>query len=287
MTAEAMKAFQQFSDIFRVYAQVGGVAQPNATTMQQMQSLFLNWSDTIYQVIQHFWQPKKAYVLGQVVWTPSMPAGAIAVCTKAGTTNGTEPTWPTIMGATVNDGGVTWKIVEEAPETLPADGGTADLAKNAEKFGGQLPAYYATASELAKRAPINNPAFTGNPTAPTAAAGTSNTQIATTQFVMNAIAEISSQGKIVSYNLAQNGYCKWDIGLILQWCVHWPNSQNYYAAFSMPFSSSCYVAVPNSRAYDNAYNMNVALYNFSNKGLYIMAGQGERAKGIDIIAIGR
>ena len=217
MAAEAMKAFQQFSDIFRVYAQVGGVAQPNATTMQQMQSLFLNWSDTIYQVIQHFWQPKKAYVLGQVVWTPSMPAGAIAVCTKAGTTNGTEPTWPTIMGATVNDGGVTWKIVEEAPETLPADGGTADLAKNAEKFGGQLPAYYATASELAKRAPINNPAFTGNPTAPTAAAGTSNTQIATTQFVMNAIAEISSQGKIVSYNLAQNGYCKWDIGLILQW----------------------------------------------------------------------
>ena len=31
------------------------------------------------------------------------------------------------------------------------------------------------------------------------------------------MAAISSQGKIVAYNLAQNGYVKWDIGLILQW----------------------------------------------------------------------
>ena len=34
---------------------------------------------------------------------------------------------------------------------------------------------------------------------------------------MTALSALSSQGKIVSYSLAQNGYCKWDIGLILQW----------------------------------------------------------------------
>lgn len=37
------------------------------------------------------------------------------------------------------------------------------------------------------RAPLASPAFTGTPTAPTAAAGTDNTQIATTEFVMDAI----------------------------------------------------------------------------------------------------
>lgn len=35
-------------------------------------------------------------------------------------------------------------------------------------------------------APINSPAFTGTPTAPTAAEGTNTTQIATTQFVTTA-----------------------------------------------------------------------------------------------------
>ena len=40
----------------------------------------------------------------------------------------------------------------------------------------------------ASKAPLASPALTGTPTAPTAAAGTSSTQIATTAFVSNAIA---------------------------------------------------------------------------------------------------
>ena len=36
-------------------------------------------------------------------------------------------------------------------------------------------------------APLNSPTFTGTPTAPTATAGTSSTQIATTAFVADAI----------------------------------------------------------------------------------------------------
>jgi hypothetical protein len=42
------------------------------------------------------------------------------------------------------------------------------------------------------RAPLASPAFTGTPTAPTAAAGTNNTQIATTAFVQNAINDVKS-----------------------------------------------------------------------------------------------
>jgi len=40
--------------------------------------------------------------------------------------------------------------------------------------------------ELLLKAPLDSPAFTGVPTAPTAASGTSTTQIATTEFVVQA-----------------------------------------------------------------------------------------------------
>lgn len=42
--------------------------------------------------------------------------------------------------------------------------------------------------ELDKKAPINNPAFTGVPTAPTAAANTNSNQIASTKYVDTAVA---------------------------------------------------------------------------------------------------
>lgn len=42
------------------------------------------------------------------------------------------------------------------------------------------------------KAPIASPEFTGTPTAPTAATGTSNTQIATTEFVANTVGAMTS-----------------------------------------------------------------------------------------------
>ena len=44
---------------------------------------------------------------------------------------------------------------------------------------------------LAAKAPLASPSLTGTPTAPTAAAGTDTTQIATTEFVQDALADIS------------------------------------------------------------------------------------------------
>jgi hypothetical protein len=46
-------------------------------------------------------------------------------------------------------------------------------------------ATYATITNLALKANLDSPALTGTPTAPTAAVGTSSTQVATTAFVMN------------------------------------------------------------------------------------------------------
>lgn len=46
-------------------------------------------------------------------------------------------------------------------------------------------------TDLAAKAPLNSPNLTGTPTAPTAAAGTNTTQIATTAFVHDAVAGLS------------------------------------------------------------------------------------------------
>ncbi|HBN7391817.1 TPA: tail fiber protein, partial [Escherichia coli] len=48
----------------------------------------------------------------------------------------------------------------------------------------------AVMDETNKKAPLNSPALTGTPTTPTARQGTNNTQIASTAFVMAAIAAL-------------------------------------------------------------------------------------------------
>ena len=219
MAESALKIpkFKIMGDALKVYNKVNGVAQEGATTQAAMMDFLQNNNDILRCFVEMLWQEQKPVVVGQLVWSPSLPNGVIAKVTQAGTLGADEPIWPSIVGSTVESGSAVLKIVLWAPETLPADGGTAALANNAEKLGGQLPAYYATATQLAAKAALLSPAFAGIPTAPTADAGTNTDQIATTKFVMTALSALSSQGKIVSYSLAQNGYCKWDIGLILQW----------------------------------------------------------------------
>ena len=52
----------------------------------------------------------------------------------------------------------------------------------------------ATDTNLANKAPINSPTFTGTPAAPTASSGTNTTQLATTAFVTTAVAGASVAG---------------------------------------------------------------------------------------------
>lgn len=73
-------------------------------------------------------------------------------------------------------------------------------------------ATYATITNLNKKANIASPTLTGTPKAPTAAAGTNTTQIATTAFVQTAIAANSITLTATNPALtASSGVCTWTI----------------------------------------------------------------------------
>ena len=72
-------------------------------------------------------------------------------------------------------------LVNQAPATL-------DTLEELATALGDDPNFATTvATQIGTKAPLSSPALTGTPTAPTATAGTNNTQIATTAFVNTAI----------------------------------------------------------------------------------------------------
>lgn len=105
-----MKEFIPFGEEYKQYSTINGQANPAATTHQQMQKLFNNWSDILQSLVAGVWQPNTAYKVGRIIITPNMGANLVAYCTGAGTSGAAEPTWPTLANGTVVDGGVTWRM---------------------------------------------------------------------------------------------------------------------------------------------------------------------------------
>lgn len=79
------------------------------TTFANMHDYMKNQNNIVMNLAKGLWQPNTAYVVGDVVHSPSLPAGCKATCTTAGTTGSTEPKW-TAYGTTVTDGGAKWKM---------------------------------------------------------------------------------------------------------------------------------------------------------------------------------
>lgn len=59
------------------------------------------------------WASATAYTYGQVV-IPDTPNGFLYRCVGAGTSGGSSPSFPTVVGETVTDNGVTWACMGDA-----------------------------------------------------------------------------------------------------------------------------------------------------------------------------
>jgi len=82
-----------------------------------------------------------------------------------------------------------------AKDSLPS-GNAGKIIKGAEIDT----EYTAIASAISSKADLNSPALTGTPTAPTAAANTNTTQVATTAFVQTALSGAFSTGMIMMWS---------------------------------------------------------------------------------------
>ena len=65
------------------------------------------------------WAASTAYSLDDYI-VPTSPNGYYYRCVTAGTSGASEPTWPTTIGQTVNDGSITWRCEYDNPVNYPS-----------------------------------------------------------------------------------------------------------------------------------------------------------------------
>jgi hypothetical protein len=73
------------------------------------------------------WLASIARVVGDMVRPTAANPTLIYRCTVAGTSAGSEPTWPTTPGATIADGGVTWRCMSDPFAALAAGDDSLDV----------------------------------------------------------------------------------------------------------------------------------------------------------------
>jgi len=72
------------------------------------------------------WQASTSYAVGAIVRaTTTQASGLVFRCTVAGTSASTQPAWPTDIGSTIADGGVTWAAISSVYEELAVLGPNA------------------------------------------------------------------------------------------------------------------------------------------------------------------
>ena len=81
----------------------------NPTTDADMQDYLSNQNELAKALTDRLWQPETQYKVGDIVASPSMPPGLVAVCVIAGATSDVEPAW-TGNETTVVDNYCTWEM---------------------------------------------------------------------------------------------------------------------------------------------------------------------------------
>jgi hypothetical protein len=114
--ASVLATAEFVSDVTAVSAEIaagngytaGGVALPSLT-----------WAATVANSWPIAAAVTTTYNVGTIVH-PATPNGFLYQCVVTGTSGGTAPTWPTVVGTTVTDGTVTWLNVGTAVTVLGA-----------------------------------------------------------------------------------------------------------------------------------------------------------------------
>lgn len=98
------------ADVLKLQTLDGMLDYPSAedtskgTTEQQFQEYLKNHQSVMSDVVAvTLWQPSTAYTVGQVIYSPNMPANTCARVATAGTTGSAEPAWGAV-GSTTSDG---------------------------------------------------------------------------------------------------------------------------------------------------------------------------------------
>ena len=119
------------------YASDSGETTP--TTQADLQELMKNNNAILECLVDGLWQAEKEMKLNQIIRSPNMPANTVAKVTSVGVTGTTEPEWPETVEATVSDGSVTFKMVENITNTfrsnIAVSNGTAAGSGGSVRFG--------------------------------------------------------------------------------------------------------------------------------------------------------
>lgn len=119
------------------YASDSGETTP--TTQADLQELMKNNNAILECLVDGLWQAEKEMKLNQIIRSPNMPANTVAKVTSVGVTGTTEPEWPETVEATVSDGSVTFKMVENITNTfrsnIAVSNGTAAGSSGTINFG--------------------------------------------------------------------------------------------------------------------------------------------------------
>lgn len=118
------------ADVLKLQTLDGMLDYPSAedpskgTTEQQFQGYLKNHQSVMSDMVAvTLWQPSTAYVVGQVIYSPNMPANSCARVATAGTTRSAEPAWGAV-GSTTSDGTAAYTMMYRT-----VDFATNDVAK--------------------------------------------------------------------------------------------------------------------------------------------------------------
>jgi hypothetical protein len=144
------------------------------------------------------------------------------------------------------------------------------------------------AADMAAKAPLASPTFTGNPAAPTQASADNSTKLATTAWVRAALATLATAAGFAS-SIASNGYVKfpsWLGGLVLQWgsvSSSGTAAGNATATFPLAFPTACLNVVASVTGGGTAGNFTVQVGAFNTTTAPLTAlSNGAIATGIGV-----